>query len=59
MATVTIGRLSEEILKMLSGGSIQAATNISQNEIKISNYYIIHLYPWIFTKQRDYFRDSD
>ena len=36
MATVTIGRLSEEILKMLSGGSIQAATNITQNEIKIS-----------------------
>ena len=36
MAVVTIGRLSEEILKMLSGGNIQAATNISQNEIKIA-----------------------
>ena len=36
MAVVTIGRLSEEILKMLSGGDIQAATNISLNEIKIS-----------------------
>jgi len=36
MAVVTIGRLSEEILKMLSGGDIQAATNITLNEIKIS-----------------------
>lgn len=36
MAVITLGRLSEEILKMLSGGDIQAATNISQNEIKIS-----------------------
>lgn len=36
MAVVTIGRLSEEILKMLSGGDIQAATNIDINEIKIS-----------------------
>lgn len=36
MAVVTIGRLSEEILKMLSGGDIQAASNISLNEIKIA-----------------------
>lgn len=36
MAVPTIYRLSEEILKMLSGGDIQAASNISQNEIKIS-----------------------
>ena len=36
MAVPTIGRLSEEILKMLSGGDIQAATNISLNEVKIS-----------------------
>jgi len=36
MAIVTIGRLSEEILKMLDGGSIQEGTNISQNEIKIA-----------------------
>jgi len=36
MAVVTIGRMSEEILKMLSGGSIQDAKNISQNEIKIA-----------------------
>lgn len=36
MAVVTIGRLSEEILKMLSGGEIQAASNIDINEIKIS-----------------------
>lgn len=36
MAVVTIYRLSEEILKMLSGGDIQNATNISLNEIKIS-----------------------
>lgn len=36
MSVVTIGRLSEEILTMLSGGAIQLATNISQNEIKIA-----------------------
>lgn len=36
MGVVTIGRLSEEILKILSGGEIQAATNISINEIKVS-----------------------
>lgn len=36
MAVVTLYRLSEEILKMLSGGDIQNATNISLNEIKIS-----------------------
>lgn len=36
MAVVTIYRLAEEILKVLSGGDIQAATNISLNEIKIS-----------------------
>jgi hypothetical protein len=36
MAIVTIGRLSQEILKMLSGGEIQVAGNITQNEIKIS-----------------------
>ncbi len=43
MTTIpTIGRLSEEILKMLSGGDIQAATNISQNEIKISIGQVIN-----------------
>ena len=36
MAIVTLGRLSEEILKMLSGGNIQLAGNVSQNEIKIA-----------------------
>jgi len=36
MAVVTIGRLSEEILKMLSGGNIAAASNISLAEMKIS-----------------------
>lgn len=36
MAIVTIYRLAEECLKMLSGGDIQNATNISLNEIKIS-----------------------
>jgi hypothetical protein len=36
MAVVTIYRLAEECLKMLSGGDIQAATNISLNEMKIS-----------------------
>ncbi len=41
-APVTIYRLSEEILKMLSGGDIQAATNITQNEIKISIGQVIN-----------------
>jgi hypothetical protein len=36
MAVVTIGRLSEEILKILLGGDIKAASNISKNEVKIS-----------------------
>lgn len=36
MAIVTIGRLSEEILKAISGGEIQEGSNISQNEIKIA-----------------------
>lgn len=36
MAQPTLYRLSEEILKMISGGDIQNATNISINEIKIS-----------------------
>lgn len=36
MAVVTIYRLAEEILKALSGGDIQNATNISLNEIKVS-----------------------
>lgn len=35
MAT-TLYRISEEILKMLSGGDIQASSNIDINEIKIS-----------------------
>ncbi len=36
MSVVTIGRLSEEILRILSGGQIQVSTNISISEIKIS-----------------------
>lgn len=36
MAVVTIYRLAEEILKAISGGDIQNATNISINEVKIS-----------------------
>lgn len=36
MAVVTIGRLAEECLKLLSGGDIQLASNISLNELKIS-----------------------
>lgn len=36
MAVVTIGRLSEEILKLLSGGTLQTAKDISLNEIKIA-----------------------
>jgi len=36
MAVITIGRMSEEILKMLSGGNIAAASNISLAEMKIS-----------------------
>jgi hypothetical protein len=42
MATQTLGRLSEEILKMLSGGELSAAKNISQNEIKISIGQVIN-----------------
>lgn len=42
MAAVTIYRLSEEILKMLSGGDIQAATNVDINEIKISVGQVIN-----------------
>lgn len=36
MAAPTLYKIAEEILKMLSGGIIQAATNITFNEIKIS-----------------------
>lgn len=36
MAVVTIGRLSEECLKLLSGGEIQVASNISLNQMKIA-----------------------
>lgn len=36
MAVVTIGRLSEEILRILNGGQIDAATNVSLAEIKLS-----------------------
>lgn len=38
----TIYRISEEILKALSGGDIQAASNISINEIKISVGQVIN-----------------
>lgn len=38
----TIYRLSEEILKMISGGDIQAATNISINEVKISICQVVN-----------------
>lgn len=36
MAIVTIYRLAEECLKIISGGDIQAATNVSLSEVKIS-----------------------
>jgi len=36
MAVITIYRLAEECLKMLSGGNIAAASNISMSEMKIS-----------------------
>jgi len=42
MAVVTIYRLAEECLKMLSGGVIQESTNISINEIKISIGQVIN-----------------
>lgn len=42
MALPTIYRISEEILKILSGGDIQAASNISINEIKISVGQVIN-----------------
>jgi len=42
MAVVTIYRISEEILKMLSGGDIQGATNVTLNEVKISVGQVIN-----------------
>jgi hypothetical protein len=36
MAVVTIGRLSEECLRIINGGQIDAATNVSLAEIKLS-----------------------
>jgi hypothetical protein len=36
MAVLTIGRLSEEILRMLDGGQIQSASAVSANEVKIA-----------------------
>jgi hypothetical protein len=36
MAVITLGRLAEEILRMLDGGQIQAASAVSANEIKIA-----------------------
>ena len=36
MAFLTIYRISEEILKMLNGGDIQAASNVSIGEVKIA-----------------------
>lgn len=36
MAVLTIYRLAEECLRLISGGDIQAATNITLNEMKIS-----------------------
>lgn len=36
MAVITIYRLAEETLKMISGGDTQAATNVSLNEVKIA-----------------------
>lgn len=36
MAVVTIYRLAEEIIKILNGGDIQLASNVSLNEAKIS-----------------------
>jgi hypothetical protein len=41
MAT-TIYKISEEILKALSGGAIQAATSISMSEIKISVCQVVN-----------------
>jgi len=42
MAAVTIYRISEEILKVLSGGDIQSATNVSFGDIKISVGQVIN-----------------
>jgi len=36
MAVITIGRMAEEIKKMLDGGTSPLASNISYNEIKIA-----------------------
>jgi len=42
MAVITIGRMSEEILKMLSGGELSSAKNISLQEIKIAIGQVIN-----------------
>lgn len=42
MAVITKGRLAEEILKLLSGGEIQAAGDISLAEIKVSIGQVIN-----------------
>lgn len=36
MAVITIGRMAEEILRILDGGQIQAASAVSANEVKIA-----------------------
>lgn len=36
MAVVTIGRLAEEILKIISGGDIPLASGVTLNELKVS-----------------------
>ncbi len=36
MAVVTLGRLAEEVLRMLDGGQVQAASAVSANEVKIA-----------------------
>jgi hypothetical protein len=36
MAVITIGRMQEEIMRILDGGTLQAASDVSANEIKIA-----------------------
>ena len=42
MTVTTIYRLAEECLKILSGGNIQLASNVSINELKIAAGQVIN-----------------
>lgn len=43
MAVVTIARLAEECLRIINGGQIDAATNVTLNEVKISIGQVLNM----------------